>query len=117
MTLRGLFLRKVPRELAIGALRLHRCPVITMRVGAENTRPLSRSRGVLTGSSSAGNLARVVQEDTLLACRAEWRQKSFDVGGGYGLAVMSWSDNLYAFGQNLEGAISILSDWADALQA
>ena len=117
MTLRGLLIREVPRELAVAALMLHRCPTIVMRIGPENTRPLRRSRGVLTGSSSAGNLARVLQEDTLLACRSSWQNRAFDVGGGYRLAVMAWSDNLYAFGRSLEDAVSILSDWADALYA
>ena len=88
-----------------------------LRVGSEPTRPLIRSRGVLRGSSSAGNLARIVQEDALIACRASWQPRAFDVGDGYRLAVMAWSDNLYAFGQTVEDAISILSDWADAMYA
>ena len=51
------------------------------------------------------------------ACRSSWQNRAFDVGGGYRLAVMAWSDNLYAFGRSLEDAVSILSDWADALYA
>ena len=42
---------------------------------------------------------------------------AFDVGEGYRLAVMAWSDNLYAFGPTVEDALRILSDWADAMYA
>ena len=69
------------------------------------------------GSSSAGNFARIVQEDALLASRASCQPRAFDVGDGCRLAVMAWSENLHAFGQTVEDAFSILSDWVDAMYA
>ena len=35
----------------------------------------------------------------------------------YIYAAMAWSDNLYTFGQTTDDAITILSDWADAMKA
>ena len=37
------------------------------------------------------------------------------VGDGYRLAVMAWSDNLFAFGACIEDALDIMADWADAM--
>ena len=114
-TLKALLSRQVPEEWARAALRVHRCPRVQLRVGSEMTRNLERSRSVLTGSPSAGMLARLCVEDTYMAALTEMESSSFEVHESYRLAAMSWSDNLFTFADTAERACTMMMVWAHYL--
>jgi hypothetical protein len=111
-TLKGLLSRQVPEAWARAALRLHRCPRVHLRVGSVSTRTLERTRSVLTGSPSAGMLARISVEDTFLAAETEMEPYGFKVDDTHRLVAMSWSDNLFTFSDTMSNACEMMSIWS-----
>lgn len=114
-TCSGLLRRGIARNWVSACLRLHRCPKVVLRIGETSTRQIARTRGVLTGASTAGKLSRVVQEDTFLECEEAWEPYAFRISEEKRLSAMSWSDNLFAFGSSRDNAIKILNIWEQRL--
>ena len=79
-------------------------------VGADaGSRPctcvLEHTRGALTGSSSAGTVARILIEDSLCLARVNF-DSPFHINDTSVLDAMAWSDNLVTFRTSLEKAIA-----------
>ena len=98
--------RGVPAAWARAALRVHRCPQLVLRVGPNFTRPLERSRSVLTGAASSGMLARICVEDSFSAAVTEMEPHGFEIDSSHSLIGMAWSDNLFTFSHTPYGGAS-----------
>ena len=72
-----------------------------LRVGHLPTQNLGRTRSVLTVAASAGMLARGCAADTSNADVTEMKPHGFDVDVPHKLIGMSWSDNLFIFGNSV----------------
>ena len=95
-------------------MRLHRLPHVTLCIGDVETRMLARTRSALTGSSSAGCLARCIIEDTLLMSKPLF-QDVFDVEHGTFLDSLCWSDNVSMVVNKTETAAYNMSVFASTL--
>jgi len=114
-TLQGLLLRRIPAARACAALRLHRLPEVYLRVGDSTTPCLARSRGVLTGASSSGLLARISVEDAFLAALPELQPLGFRLDASRTIVAMSWSDNLFTFSHDVQTACNMMAIWSGYL--
>ena len=81
-----------------------------MGSGSVNSRVLSRERGSLTGSSSAGLVNRIVIEDAALLALPNFCD-SFAVNSEIELPLLAWSDNLATIGTNFESAVEHMQIW------
>ena len=116
-TAKSLLSRGVQPGLVFAALRLHMHPPVRMITGNVISAVIPRSRGLLTGASTAGLLARMPTEDALAACRPLWQDKGFVVNESLKLQAMMWSDNVFTVGSSLNEASGMMADLADALFA
>ena len=87
-----------------------------MHAGGVSTHLLEHTRGALTGSSSAGIVARILVEDSLCLARANF-VSPFCINDEYVLDAMAWSDNLVTISSTLENAIANMQAWRDVLHA
>ena len=74
----------------------------------------NRSRGALTGSSSASTMARIIVEDSFQMARPSFANV-FKIDDNVSLPVMTWSDNLSTIAGNVTDAIANLNSWCDIL--
>ena len=104
--LAGLLERGVPRDLANAAVRLHRAPRVEFAVRTATSRTIRRSRGLLTGASSAGALARIPVEDCVIRALDKWRahEWGFQLKSSKIFAVI-WSDNVFTIGDSQKHAL------------
>ena len=122
--MRGLFRLGLDVGEAGAGIRLHRCPQVILKIGQICTRPITRSRGLLTGANTASVLARVLVELSFLMALPLMTPFQFDcqmpsspLSASFELFGCAWSDNLFGFGPTPEAAVSNLSEWAKALHA
>ena len=117
-TARGLIARGVRKEIARATLRIHYGPKVQISAFDLTAEPQSRTRGLLTGASTAGMLAKISVEDTLAWCHELWWHKETGfLLAGTRLFVMTWSDNIITFGKNKEAAIRLMHHIEGALWA
>ena len=103
--LKSFLRRDVEVAIAVALIRLHRCPQVYLMVGDCLSDVVVRSRGGLTGSSSASAMARVCIEDPFTMAEPSL-VGSFRVSQDIFLPFMAWSDNLYVTGDKIENAVS-----------
>ena len=102
-------------EFASSFLRLHLCPVVSIKCGVEIASVDGRCTGTLTGSRSAGAAGRLPFLDVARQRRGGWKRFAFQIPGHcYSLA--SFFDNLLPTGFTPEGAVAILDDCESFLQ-
>ena len=109
----GALRRGISKDDACAFLRLHRMPRILFEVDGRSTRILQRTRGALTGSSSASAMARIIIEDSLTLARPSF-SNSFNLFGQV-FDAMSWSDNLVCTGMCISSASSNMKAWQSVL--
>eukprot|EP00927_Polykrikos_kofoidii_P048435 TRINITY_DN42706_c0_g1_i1.p1 TRINITY_DN42706_c0_g1~~TRINITY_DN42706_c0_g1_i1.p1 ORF type:complete len:255 (-),score=26.42 TRINITY_DN42706_c0_g1_i1:135-899(-) len=96
-------------------VRLHTKPEIKITVGAQEAKLKERTRGVMTGSTSAPQLARVPIIDTAAKRRHHWAEQAFSFGHDR-LSFACWVDNLVSFGRNSPAATEIIRQTTETLQ-
>ena len=75
-----------------------------------------RSIGGLTGSRTAGMFGRVPVESIMVERCNVWQQWGYRAGENI-LSVCSYVDNLFSASSSLHGAVSILEDFEQQLEA
>ena len=115
--LQGCLRRRIDPHVCRALLRLHRCPVVSLRVGPYFTHVIQRTRGALTGASSASLAARVIVEDSLAMARSSFVDV-FEVRGSgrETIDAMAWSDNLAVIASSNTAASSNLAAWRHFLR-
>ena len=97
-------------------------PQLVFKLNHENiTRGIQRTRGALTGASSASLCARIIVEDSLCIARSSFRDVfeicvEGDEGTRY-VDALSWSDNLAVCANSLEAAQENLGQWNNVLRS
>ena len=110
----GALRRGISKDDASAFLRLHRLPRIHFNILGSSTRFLQRSRGALTGSSSASAMARIIVEDSLLIARPLFSNRFACLGHVF--ESVCWSDNLICTGSSICSAASNMRAWQSVLQ-
>ena len=113
-TLQGLRTRGIPLFVATAFYRAHRCPEIEFNVGGVSFNISNRSRGGLTGSQTAGTMARIAIEDTLISSLPLF-QNCFELSQTHTFPAIAWSDNISTVAPTFEAAIQNLQIWEDSL--
>eukprot|EP00928_Gymnodinium_smaydae_P021212 TRINITY_DN18258_c1_g1_i1.p1 TRINITY_DN18258_c1_g1~~TRINITY_DN18258_c1_g1_i1.p1 ORF type:complete len:557 (+),score=32.02 TRINITY_DN18258_c1_g1_i1:406-2076(+) len=91
------------------------CPAIQIRRGSRVATIGVRLLGALTGSRTAGICGRIVVADAIRSSYDVWKHVAFNFAGNT-IALMTWIDNLYAFGKDAQAARFILESIAVELQ-
>ena len=84
-------------------------------MGSATTQRLARTRGVLTGASSSGLLAKICLEDSFLAALPEMKPMGFELEPSCVLVGMSWSDNVFTFSSEVDKACRMMYIWGGYL--
>ena len=96
------------------------CPEVHISVGPSSSPVGGRASGGLTGSRTAGMLARIPVEATFEARQAEWRPHGFPVAeDGRPIDAVytcaAYVDNIFAVSTSAKDAIRILDDCEEQL--
>ena len=113
-TLLGFRNRHIPQPVAAAFFRAHRCPEVQLSVGGKFATVSCRSRGALTGSPTAGPMARIAIEDSLILSLPEF-EGVFDIDPSHQFPAIAWSDNICTVGSSLEAAIRNFQIWSKHL--
>lgn len=97
------------------ALRLQRCPIVTLGVRSTSTGPLGRSRGALAGNSLAPWFGRILVEDVFVPAECVTSSQSYRFLG-IGVYLMAWSDNIVVFGPLVKKSAACLSAIANHIE-
>jgi len=108
--------RGYTKELASTFLRLHLCPVVSIKVGDHHALFPTRCSGTLTGSRSAGAAGRIPLLDVSQLRLEAWAQMSFKVDG-CSFSLASFVDNLVSTGNSPSLATKILDNCEEHLRA
>ena len=97
----------MPRQLFAATLALHYAPSVRLAAGDCAATIDARTRGVLTGTRSAGDLGRVITSDVAFKVATSHlclptRLPTAD------LPLATWIDNLYAFGESRGSAVQMI---------
>ncbi len=102
LVLRSLLGRGVPFFLAVGCIRLHRNPQVSISLMDSNTGVIQRDRGLMQGAGTACILARVSVEDCFAATLEKISHSSLGIAIrceqlrlDFRIALLSWSDNIF----------------------
>ena len=101
--------------IVVVVLRHQMLPAIFLNSGACQVEIGKRSLGALTGTRVAGLLGRVPVESTIKQRHQAWQEHGYQVEGST-LRVCTYVDNIFAAGRSLQGAITILDDFAEHLK-
>ena len=108
--------RNIPPSLCSAALRLQRCPVVTLNVRDTSTGLVERTRGALTGNSLAPLFGRILVEDVFIGAHCLTDPLSYRFLGTV-IHPMAWSDNLVVFGSSVRQTAKCLSILAEHLES
>jgi hypothetical protein len=104
-----------PRTIVACALRQQMMPQVVLKIGEVKVKMPNRASGSLTGSRVAGALGRVPVESIIQDRHAEWQRHGYNASTCT-LTVCTDVDNIYSASRSLEGALTILEDFADQLR-
>jgi len=109
--------RGFPLADAAAAARRQMLPRLANTVGATTTISIpARAVGSLTGSRTAGALARVPVEETMAAIRREAVPRGFPTGLESRLCYATFVDNVFAVSESMGGAVANIELFESTLQ-
>ena len=108
--------RNIASSLCSAALRLQRCPIVTLCVRDTSTGPIERTRGALTGNSLAPLFGRILVEDVFIAAHCLTDPLAYRFLDAV-VHPMAWSDNVVVFGNSVRRTAKCLSILSDHLES
>jgi hypothetical protein len=104
-----------PLDVAVAAIRLHAFPPVRLKCGQERFLLTCRSRGTLTGSRSANELARIPVQQSIVDALPAVRNLGYPCDDFF-LLAMTYVDNVFAAGSCSAHATSICDAFAHQLR-
>jgi hypothetical protein len=95
----------VPVDIAVPVIRLHAFPAIRLKGGSEQFRIKNRSKGSLTGSRSANELARIPIQQSIADSLPAVQHLGYPCGD-ISLVALTYIDNIFTVGSCSSDAIT-----------
>ena len=109
LILKSLLGRGIPTFLAVGCVRLHRNPKVSISLLESSTGVIDRRKGLMQGAGTACMLARVTVEDCFCSTMEKINNKALglqirseELDLSFRLSLLSWSDNIFTIGPKFE---------------